>query len=98
MDTLASRGVPLNVLSSLPQGCLNDDSVRAWQNSVRDLVMVKNRRRLVSSTLIDVIRVLMMEMRMPYGTLEALTEVRACMPCANPRCIYAFFTTLPVCT
>jgi hypothetical protein len=38
--------------------------------------MVKNRRRLVSSTLIDIIRVLVMEMRLPFAALEALTEVR----------------------
>ena len=75
-QALLDKGVTEVVLASLPTACLSDASLRHWQASVRELAMVKNRRRLVSSTLIDVIRVLVMEMRLPFAALEALTEVR----------------------
>jgi hypothetical protein len=75
-EALASRSLSQSVLDGLPRGCLSEANVRTLQGAVRELVVVKGRRRLVAASLLGVVRVLVLEMRMPYGALEALTEVR----------------------
>ena len=74
-EALAAKGLPLPVLASLPPACFAEACVRAWHAAVRELVVIKGRRRLVSASLINIVRVLVLEMRMSYTALEALTEV-----------------------
>ena len=75
-EALSAKSLSLQVLSALPKLCLSDANLRDWKECVRTMVMTKGRRRIVTSSLVNIIRVLLMEMRLSFSALEAAVEVR----------------------
>ena len=79
-EALGAKSLSITVLSSLPKGCLVESNLSEWRDAVKKLVMIKGRRRIVTSSLVNIIRVLMMEMRMPFAALEVVLAVRNGVP------------------
>ena len=61
-------------MQALPAGALSADAVEAWQQGVRELVGAKAKRRIVVSSLCDVVRVLMLELDVAVAELHALPQ------------------------
>jgi hypothetical protein len=74
--SLSAKGLTLATLQALAPASLSVATVQSFEDGVKVLVSTKARRRLVVSSLVDMVKVLSMELQMRPSVIEAISQVR----------------------